>query len=882
MVLTCMFVLLALPQMLTAQESRDSTIEEGFIQVEVLGVATRDMDVMIDVGELYLPVGEFFDFLNCKLTISNDRQEVRIDLAEGHWFSISQITNKAVRDGDTIDIDPAMIYTTSQEIYLKLPLIERCLGIQTDYSFRDLKLSIADYPILPIANMARTRRGWQVLMGGETTTGMAIETSLDRDLIGAMALDWSYQGSYFTSGLISEQENSGSLRLSMPFLYGILNTSASGRYIATSKQPISLRTNGWTWDFLIPEFSLLSKVTLSSPLKGHYAIALTNTPLTPVRNLGTHDLIGYTQPKWLVEMYDGDKLVAEVIADSNGRYRFSIPVGYGTIHRKTVAIGPHSEKVEEEHELAFNQRILSPGGVDYQANIAIDSLSLTTPFTATLNLQTGLFYWLGLGVGTTLNLASMKSFTTSGSRWYDTLAPTYVANLWLGGKSEASVKFDQKNAEISSTFNTFIGSDIPISVGITGLRPTGHNFASTIGANASASFLIESASLSVGALYVNNETKINSIIAGRVVGISGSVATEFRVPMGNYDRGTSSVATNSAAPNNSDPHKLGFTNTRAMLSFSLISNIFLSAEADYSHVQNSFRRLTFRMNYALSSVLRTDISYSVADYDWKQATVKIGLTMSTDFMQITAGGAKRAEAAYLGSVGLGGGIMLSSAGIQIRQGSLRGESMILLHAFRDRNANGEQDEGEEELGSTEAMLTTDVSSQTSTDGVLRGIPTTQQGIVVIDQYVFADQNLYPSKRYFGVYPMPNSVSSINVPYCEGYDVTGNCEIEHTQGEKKTRSTKGVNGLRITLESTSGVGTFEGEIYNDGTLLVPGVAAGEYRYNLDNNQLAYRQLSLEPDNQGLVTITDTQHIIPLILLLPKSLDSASPPPSVQSR
>ena len=819
----------------------------------------------------------FYHHVSCKLTISNDQQELRADLAEGHWFTISQITRQAVHDGDTINFDSSLVYATDGEVYVKLALIEQCLGIQMDYSYRELRLSIPDYPILPVANMAHTRRGWQVLMGGEKTMEMKTEASLNRQLIGAIALDWSYQGSYFQSGPLSEQENNGSLRLSTPFLFGILNIGGRGEYKTAVKGPINFRYNGLTWDFFIPEFSPLSKITVSSPLQGHYSIALTNTPLTPTRNLGTHDLIGYTQPKWMVEMYDGDKLVAEVVADSNGRYKFSIPVGYGSVRRRTVAIGPHSEKVEEEHDIEFNQRILAPGAIDYQANFSIDTLALTTPFTANFNIQTGLFNWLGIGLGATLNLATMQSFTRPRSRWYDTIAPIYVANLWLGGRTEANLKYDQKNAEVAGTFNALFNHDIPISLGFTGLRPTQRNFASTIGVNASVNVLLESASLSLGALYLHNEIIVNPSVAGMIAGVSGSVQTELLFPMGYKESSANNIGTNSAIPQNTDPRRLGFVSTRAMLSFSLLTNTFLSTEADYSHVQNTFRRLTFRANYALTSDLRVDLSYSVADYDWKRGTIKLGLSMFTNIMQITAGGTKRGEAAYLGSVGLGGSMMFSSAGIQTRQSSLRGQSMVLLSAFRDRNGNGEQDDGEEDIGAPEGVLTTEMSSQSSTDGEIRNVPTTQEGRVTIDQYIFADRDLYPSKRYFGIYPMPNSVSTINVPFREGYDLMGNCEIEHTSGDKKIRSTKGVNGLRITLESTTGVGTFEGEIYNDGTVLISGVPAGEYRIRLDSNQLEYRRLRLADDHQEVITVTDTQRDLPLILLLAKTQDNASPPP-----
>ncbi len=126
------------------------------------------------------------------------------------------------------------------------------------------------------------------------------------------------------------------------------------------------------------------------------------------------------------------------------------------------------------------------------------------------------------------------------------------------------------------------------------------------------------------------------------------------------------------------------------------------------------------------------------------------------------------------------------------------------------------------------------------DGRFYQLPPNRECEVEVDRWYHTELGLFPSSSRFSLYTGSSSQQLIDIPFVEGFDVSGRCEIGTPQGSLKISA---LNGLRIQLVSSANGSLYEGEVYNDGSIYIPSVGAGTYTVVFDDEQLASRHLNV---------------------------------------
>ena len=102
----------------------------------------------------------------------------------------------------------------------------------------------------------------------------------------------------------------------------------------SSRLPFTSRNQFYQWRYVNNDNSYLSQVTagriftratssLFAPVSG---VQVTNTPMQNRRSFGSYLLNDYTEPRWTVELYVNNVLVAFTEADASGFYSFEVPL----------------------------------------------------------------------------------------------------------------------------------------------------------------------------------------------------------------------------------------------------------------------------------------------------------------------------------------------------------------------------------------------------------------------------------------------------------------------------------------------------------------------------------------------------------------------------
>jgi hypothetical protein len=222
---------------------------------------------------------------------------------------------------------------------------------------------------------------------------------------------------------------------------------------------------------------------------------------------------------------------------------------------------------------------------------------------------------------------------------------------------------------------------------------------------------------------------------------------------------------------------------------------------------------------------------------------------------------------------LEGAFSISSAGFSVESAGSLGASSVVVNPFVDRNLNGKRDAGESLEGVVAArMMSNDGFTLTATEGRFNSVRPYIEWYVQVDQSSLADKGLTPVRSEYTLFSLPSTTHVLDIPFAEGHDVSGICEIELPNGKRKT-SAGTLNGLRVRLVSLNGVAAYPGEVFFDGSMLISGVAPGEYRIEFDMQQLDDRLIATK-DLPTSIIVGENEEMLPLITFVPASTKRAN--------
>ncbi len=823
--------------------------EEGLVRIEVSGIVSSDFLARFVGDTLFVPFTSFCDLLHIRSEVSADLSTLHAQLPGVDTIEISRTTNMAQTRRETIPVSPSAFRVVDDQIYIEQSVITQLLGINAYYDAQNLKLRIAPDERLPIVQWQRAQGQYGAIGSGLTGVGAPTAITINRQLFSGVSMNWGVS-SNFNPG--DSRSTVATLSLGQQILYGTLQVDAlAALQNISSGSKVAFSLEGASWMYQSPTSPLLSRIRLGTfmlPDRRVHGLEITNAPLTPRTGYGTYVLAGQTQPAWTVELYDANRLIDVTRADSSGRYSFNIPMGYGTLDRITRAVGPYGETEVRQHRMQLNQEMIPAGALDYALELGADSLSRASGVAGRARLGVGVLERLTVG-------GEARYASRDINRWtLDSVSPSAFATLWLGGSSTVSTSYQLRTGLLGGGFYTVMPSNAMLQVSIDSLSTTRGTFISS----AQGNLPIGPVSIGAAARYLRtvgtDAYEVEPQISGHLLGVGFIGATRL------IWAGANSIGEQTALDS------LFHTGRSVVSSLQLtvvpFGGIFISGHGRYDHLSRKMVAISLSAYYRLSRYIGMNVGYSVPSMQWSQGMLQAQFSLDLHPFRALALASYANEKFSAASL-VQGSALVSSRGLTLFSESAVGQSAILVEAFHDRNQNGVRDPGEESMNPPQSWLDIGGTEFTADDGMFRSLPANRQCKLTVDRWTYGSEGLFPSRSQFDIYTLPSGVQIIEVPLAPGFDLTGTCQIDDNgtlQGAPAF-----VNGLRVQLVAAdASASVYEGEVFSDGTIFIPGVSTGTYRMIFDENQLASRRLCPPTDDIQVTVRPGDEHLPTAVL------------------
>ncbi|HVZ39042.1 MAG TPA: hypothetical protein VHI13_07175 [Candidatus Kapabacteria bacterium] len=821
--------------------------EAGFVHLVLPGVFSRDFTTRFIGDTLLLGFTALSNSLGIINRISDNLDTLSGEMPLGQAFTIVLSRGTFVRRGREEALPARSVTVIDNEVFVEARTLARCMALQTSFDLSELTFEIVPDARIPAVARARDHHLYSML-GTSQNGAEPREASIHREIAGSAAIRWGMLN-MMQKG---ETNSSGLLQVVGPFLYGELSITGSGRYSSWEQKRMA---GGWDdigWQIQFPGFSPLRLLSAEATRSGELTsllLRLGNAPLGGRRSFGMHTLDGYSQPGWDVELYQDQKLVEVTQADEHGAYHFDVPVGYGFTTRTIEQVGPHGERIAEQRTLRLNPALIPPGEVQYNASLYSESARLDRAVRGDMDIAVGVAEWMTLGSVLSIDSPGLHALRA------DSLNATAIASLWLGDATPVEVAYSPRSQSVGGSVAYTFNDNFAVEAGIDSFSLRHHNA------------IIASASFDLGLKWLTLGGTAQFLDNDRITAITAVPQLSFY--LGGIGVNSTARATwlKPKAALGGGPSALSMAST-LQLTATPLNGLFVMARAAYDYSDKVCTDLDFSSSITLSGALNLGLTYTTQRLDWRHGTLSAQLSYVFGAARVGIGGTyQNGEFALANSID--GGLIVSRGGVHPTSYEAINESGVILHAFRDANLNGIQDGDEEILHDASADLSGSGGLFHTDNGLFLGLPPYQQSTIAITHEQFAARGLYPRRSEYAVYTLPGATTVIDVPYADGFDVTGRCKVVLPAAGNREGSPAILTALKIHLIATNGTAEYEGEIFDDGSLLIEGVSAGEYRIAFDQEQLSARKLLLRSQPEP-VLLSSTAPTLPPVVFVPRDV------------
>jgi len=374
---------------------------------------------------VFLPVVDIFSFLKIKNTPS-----AQLDSITGFFINpqasylIDMRNHRITFQGKVYEVKSGDMIKTESNLYLKSTWLGQIFGLDCNFNFRSLAVTLSTKIELPVIREMRLEqmRANISRLQGEVKTDTTIARKFPAFHFG-MA-DWS---------VISSQQFGGKTdtRLNLALGTVIAGGEANALLNYSNSTPFTEKQQQYQWRFVNNDRPFLRQVTAgkiysqvtSSIYDPVVGIQFTNTPTTYRRSFGTYTLSDITEPNWVVELYVNNVLVDYLKADASGFFKFEVPLVYGNSAVKLKFYGPWGEERVKEQNISIPFNFLPPKELEYSVSAGMVEDTLSSRFSrATLNyglsrrvtIGGGVEYLSSVVTGTTMPFLSASMRVLSG------------------------------------------------------------------------------------------------------------------------------------------------------------------------------------------------------------------------------------------------------------------------------------------------------------------------------------------------------------------------------------------------------------------------------------------------------------------------------------
>ncbi len=557
-----------------------------------------------------------------------------------------------------------------------------------------------------------------------------------------------------------------------------------------------------------------------------------NAPLQVPPRFAQGTIAGITEPGWTVELYDGGTLSNVVEADSAGRYSIPVDWVFGGRRLQFVEISRNGERRVRDYRYMIPTQMSIPGELTYDIAGELDvgesgvDRSSTRFLTGVAETKYGVSPWLTL---TSRTILDRTDFDHLG---FASLDADIAARLWPGGMAAIEAGVDIRRGLIRAAYSDAPCDGLQYSLNLERYAPSTGQV---------------SASAAVGA----SMGRVSSYVAARMRrdarGTYADGVAYIAVPMSSLSLGLSCrVRAESASETTGEirwpgdmrilPPESAITATCSPTRTSV-----LRARAAFQGLNSVPQSIDVDQTFILGRLMRVTLGCEVDSLDWNGSTVFAQLSLDLPVGRMDASAVRRSDDITLSSH-LAGSALVGTTGISVTSGSSVGFTALRVFGYYDANSNGRFDDGDTSLGSLNATLERNGyrmgEPNSEFTGLISGVPY----VLDVDKWSHAGQGMFPSRQRLAVYTLPSAVQNVWVPFAQGFDVSGSVELILPNDTRRS-SVSVFNGLRISLVCDQTGARYDGEVFQDGSLLVMGVGAGRYRIEFDDVQLQSRRIAL---------------------------------------
>lgn len=440
--------------------SAQSTVpeyDELAVEMNIQRLGTYEIPIAIKGEDAFLPVTTLFDILKIKHESKGDILSGFIIHPDSTYiidWEQPQISYK----GETYQLSKNDILNTPSGKYLHSDLFGKIFGLDTQFSFRSLSVRLDTDKELPVMKEMRLQKMRENL---DRVKGVVVPDTLipaRYPFFKPGTLDW---GVVTTQQTDFENDNRLMLGLGTMFLGGETNLMLN----YSSRLPFTTRNQFYQWRYVNNDNKYLSQVTagrifsratssLFAPVSG---VQITNSPLQNRRSFGTYLLNDYTEPRWTVELYVNNVLVAFTEADASGFYSFEVPLMYGNTAVSLRHYGPWGEERTEDRVINIPYNFVPKNEIEYTLSAGVVENEEWNRFSR-LNLNYGLNNAITIGGGveylSEVESGEVMPFVNSSARIASGLL--FSGEYMYGVKGEALLSYrSPKNFQVDLNYISY-------------------------------------------------------------------------------------------------------------------------------------------------------------------------------------------------------------------------------------------------------------------------------------------------------------------------------------------------------------------------------------------------------------------------------------------
>lgn len=350
-----------------AADDNSEPARELVLWFRYAGVIDTYLSARSTGDQLFLPIRELFGLLriDCELDVDAATAQGYVT-GDERRYRIEFRTGTADVAGRSHRFDASAFVAEERDVYVSPELLQELFDLDFNLNSGEMALSLRSGEDLPIIRMNRRAAHRPDLYDPYAAIRHAPLT-YDR-------LRRSLGGGTVDYGLALGQDAGGTL-MNVDAAIGaeVLGGDLRWRAAAGHARTAYFNQSEFLWRF-VREDEHLSQVRLGTAYStglepvAYHGLHLTNMPAVPKTYFADYQVAGDAPPDWDVELYLDDRLVGAATADAGGRYRFTIPLSYGTSMIRVKTYGPAGEERQDLQRVQIPFTLLAPGEMRYNVH----------------------------------------------------------------------------------------------------------------------------------------------------------------------------------------------------------------------------------------------------------------------------------------------------------------------------------------------------------------------------------------------------------------------------------------------------------------------------------------------------------------------------------